>query len=253
MTFIRHYSDLMSDRNLPPSRRERLFEATRDELAVAARELLIEGGLEAVTMRAVATKLGMTAPAVYRYFESREELIGYVVKDLYGDLGEYLLGVRDRDPSAPVIDRLVATSRAFRHWALDHRAEFGLLFGAPVPGVLEDAETKPHDGRASAFGQVWFELFAEIDQLGNEIHWDLPISPALAADVERFIAKLGASVRTEAVLVYIYCWQTLYGAVCTEAFGHLRWGVTDAGELFEFRLHELRALLGFDPVESAAG
>ena len=56
------------------SRREKQREATYDEIVRASRELLAEGA--ELSLRAVAAKMGMTAPALYRYVASYQELAG---------------------------------------------------------------------------------------------------------------------------------------------------------------------------------
>ena len=50
-------------------------ERLRDELVAAALALFIEGGLEAVTMRALATRVGVSAMTPYRYFEDKTHLL----------------------------------------------------------------------------------------------------------------------------------------------------------------------------------
>jgi AraC-like DNA-binding protein len=55
-----------------PSRRDRLRAATTQEIIQTARRLLVEQGAEAVSLRAIAREMGMTAPALYRYFGSHE-------------------------------------------------------------------------------------------------------------------------------------------------------------------------------------
>jgi AcrR family transcriptional regulator len=57
-------------------------------IAAAAVGLADAGGLPAVTMRTVATALGMTAPALYRYLSSRDELVAHMV-DLVSAAVEY--------------------------------------------------------------------------------------------------------------------------------------------------------------------
>ena len=59
-TFATNYSERMAHVNPPQTRRERIFGETQDELAAAARALLVDGGPEAVTIRAVAGRAGMT-------------------------------------------------------------------------------------------------------------------------------------------------------------------------------------------------
>ena len=51
------------------TRRERLRAETEREIRQAARALLVERGRDAVTLRAIARELGITAPALYRYYD----------------------------------------------------------------------------------------------------------------------------------------------------------------------------------------
>ena len=70
-----------SSRNSPPARprvrrgSEADAERLRDEILAAALALFIEGGLDAVTMRAVATRVGVSAMTPYRYFEDKGHLL----------------------------------------------------------------------------------------------------------------------------------------------------------------------------------
>jgi len=50
-----------------PPRRERLRTATVAEIKDGARHLLVTGGPQAISLRAIARDMGMTAPAIYRY------------------------------------------------------------------------------------------------------------------------------------------------------------------------------------------
>jgi hypothetical protein len=44
--------------------------------------------------------------------------------------------------------------------------------------------------------------------------------------------------------VFLSCWIRLYGMVCLEVFGHLRFALADAGPMFEAELRALGNLLG---------
>lgn len=240
-TYAIKYNDEMADVNPAPSRRERIFGDTQSELASSARELVVEGGPEAVTIREVAGRVGMSGPAIYRYFPSREALLERVIRDLYVELAEYLVQARDSAGDHTVRGRLLAASRAFRRWALEHRSEFGLLFGAPIPGVVVDKDQ--HETAGPSFGQVWLELFAEIYASGARPRWPHPLPPRLTDQVDALIERMGMPVSTDVAVLYLYCWQSLYGAVCTEAFGHLKWALDDAEDFFEGRLLEILDLL----------
>jgi len=232
------------------TRRERLFAATQAELSQAARELLVEGGPEAVTVRAVAERVGMTAPAIYRYFDSREALLGRVCVDLYAELGRHLYAVRDSVPGERVADKLCRTARGFRQWALDHTPEFGLLFGAPIPGVVVDPEAKHEEVAGQGFALVWLELFGEIEEQGTGMRWNRPVPRHVAEQIDDFACGAGFEIDTKAAMLYVYCWQSLYGAVATEVFGHMKWAVDDAEEFFEGRLAELLVRLGLEDANS---
>jgi AcrR family transcriptional regulator len=234
----------VTDVKPPVPRRERLRAATQDELVAAARELLVAGGVEAVTLRSIAGQLGMTAPAIYRYFDSREALLNTLVDSLYDELADYLLTVRDAAQS--LTDRFVLTSRAFREWALAHRAEFGLLFGAPVPGVGHAATEGGKDtDRGMRFARVWLDLFIELAESNNRpMTWRRPISAALNSQITDYVNSIGGVVSVEVALLYLSCWERLYGAVCTETFGHLAFAVDDGAELFEDQLLDVAERLG---------
>ena len=57
------------------SRRDRVRAATVQEIKRTARRVLVDSGADGLSLRAIARDMGMTAPALYRYFPSREELI----------------------------------------------------------------------------------------------------------------------------------------------------------------------------------
>ena len=73
-----------------PSRRDRVRAATVQEIKDTARRLLVQQGQDAATLRAIAGEMGMTAPALYRYFGSREELIKHVIADIFSELADDL-------------------------------------------------------------------------------------------------------------------------------------------------------------------
>ena len=68
------------------SRRERLRAETTEEITATALALLAEGGPDAVTLRAIAREMGMTAGAIYGYFPTRDDLINRLITDVYTSL-----------------------------------------------------------------------------------------------------------------------------------------------------------------------
>ena len=70
----------------PLTRRDRMRAATVDEIIQTARRLLVESGPEAMSLRAIAREMGMTAPGLYRYFDSHEELLRHVCASIFTEL-----------------------------------------------------------------------------------------------------------------------------------------------------------------------
>jgi AcrR family transcriptional regulator len=230
-----------------PTRRERTRAATRAEILEAARRLLIEGGTERVTLRGIAGELGMTAPALYRYFDSREALVGELCNQIYDELADVLLAARDHDPRMSLKRRFLVTSHAFRNWALQHRPEFGLLFGAPVPGVLDDGAAPPETSRGARFGQVWLELFVELSRTNPVAATDgADLDPRLREHLAEYREQIGGIIPIGTIMVYLSCWIRLYGAVAIEAFGHVSFALQDgaADAMFDSLMQELTIKLG---------
>src|ERR1700709_2516951 len=98
----------------PASRRGRARADTVRESKQPARGVLVAQGADGLALRAVAREMGMTAPGLYRYFASREDLVEHVVGDLYDALCGELETPRDAARPATAAVQLLAASRAFR-------------------------------------------------------------------------------------------------------------------------------------------
>jgi AcrR family transcriptional regulator len=241
---------------VPPSRRDRLRAATIEEIIGTARRLLVRSGPEAVSLRAIAREMGMTAPGLYRYFGSHEELIRHVIAGIFNELGADInqaIGAADvpaGDPpelaSVALTIKMIAACREFRRWALNHKAEFGLLFGVPLPG-LDDGRYDIADECALAFAGTFFTLFLELWRRAPfAVAAPQEIDAGLLAQLTRYRDALGvgADLPVGAVLTFLRCWTLLYGAVSMEVFGHMRFALTDPAPMFEITLGALAALVG---------
>ena len=229
------------------SRRDRVRAETTEEIKQTARRILVEQGPEAVTLRAIARDMGVTAPALYRYFDSHEELVRRVVGDIFGELADEIHAAIEGAGAASgggMADKIAAASRGFRQWALAHKAEFGLLFGTPVPGVnVEDDDFTEECARK--FAGTFFALFLELWQK-NPFPVPPPgeIEPGLREQLTRYRDGLGTDLPLGALLTFLRCWVRLYGIVSMEVFGHLGFALDDPAPIFEITLAELASLLG---------
>ena len=231
----------------PGTRRERARADTLRDIRTAARAVLVGHGVEGLALRAIAREVGLTAPALYRYFASREELVEQVVADLYDELCDVMEAERDTvDPGTPGT-RLLVTARAFRGWATTHPAEFGLLFGSAaddvVPGSADGEGPAAAAGRR--FGAVFAALFAEVHRRRPfPVPDDDELDPGYREQLRAWCAGLPVPLTPGATSVFLSCWVRLYGMVCMEVFGHLRFALADAGPLFEAEMRALGERLG---------
>jgi AcrR family transcriptional regulator len=247
-----------------PTRRDRMRAATMDEITATARRLLVEQGPDAASLRAIAREMGMTAPGLYRYYGSREELIRHVIATIFRELSGDIRRALDREalgPAAAAVYRgtaspaevrqhlarkMVAACREFRRWGLGHKEEFALLFGVPLPG-FDDGRFDIAQECALEFAGTFYTLFTE---LWNASRFPVPgpgeIDERLLAQLGRLRATLHTDVPDGMLLVFLRCWVLLYGAVAMEAFGHLHFALEDPSPMFEYTLGDLARLVGLD-------
>jgi len=231
------------------SRRDRVRAATTGEIKQTARRILVADGPEAVSLRAIAREMGMTAPALYRYFSSREDLLRGVCGDIFSEIASDIRAAAIQAGEASggdVTAKLIAACREFRRWALTHHEEFGLLFGTPLPG-LEPLHGDETDKCAMDFGNSFMGLFLELWlRYPFPVPADHEIEPGLAAQLARYVGGLGVDLPLGAALVFLRCWVRLYGMVSLEVFGHLGFALDDAAPMFEITLAELASLVGLE-------
>jgi AcrR family transcriptional regulator len=111
--------------------RDRFRAQMRQEVKEAALRQLAEGGPGALSINAIAKELGVSGPALYRYFAGRDALLTELILDAYADLTAALTAAARLPPDL---------AAAYRSWATAHPHRYRLLFGAPVPGSDPDDE-----------------------------------------------------------------------------------------------------------------
>lgn len=232
-----------------PSRRDRVRAATIEEIKQTARRLLVADGAEAVSLRAIAREMGMTAPALYRYFGSHEDLLANVVGDIFNEISadiQAAISVAAAASGGDLTQKLIAACREFRRWSLSHRPEFSMLFGSPLPALgCSPALDDPCAEAARKFGDTFMVLFAELWlRHPFPVTPDEEIEPGLRGQLARYREFLGADLPLGTLLTFLRCWVRLYGMVCLEVFEHLRFALEDSSPMFEYTLTELAGMIG---------
>ena len=233
-----------------PNRRERLRAATTAEIKETARRILVTEGPDAVSLRAIAREMGMTAPALYRYFGSHDELIKHVIADIFAELAADIrsaIAAADAGSGGDMTAKVFAACWEFRRWSLGHTREFGLIFATPLPGlhVQKDEITAEKGGQ---FGNTFFILLLELwRKRPFPVPADDEIDPGLLRQLEQYSDGLGGlaeGLPLGLLLVFLRCWVRLYGIVSLEVFGHLSFALDDGRPMFELMLSEMAPLVG---------
>lgn len=229
-----------------PSRRERIREQTQDEIKVAARAQLVTNGPGGVQLRAVAREVGLTAPAVYRYFPDLDELVEALTVDLFGELCDDMEAA-----AAPLTDpfsRMLALSRAFRQWAVQHPHEFGLLFTTP-PTAQGQEPTNACQQASDRFGNLFAGSFIA---MWYAAPFPVPADEDIADDMREglmpywtwLLAEAAPDMPLGAVVRFLEGWVRIFGCVAMDAFGHLSWALSDGEPMFEQVMASLAEMVG---------
>lgn len=98
----------------------------------AAREVIAERGIEHLSLREVARKLGVSHQAPYRHYPSRDHLLAEVLRRCFEAFAQ-ALDARERADD-PMLD-LGALGRQYLSYAARHPLEYRLMFGTPWPDL----------------------------------------------------------------------------------------------------------------------
>ncbi|MCL4827978.1 MAG: TetR/AcrR family transcriptional regulator [Caldilinea sp.] len=214
------------------------------QIKVAARQQMAQHGTAGISLRGIARKLGITAPAIYNYFPRLEDLITALIVDAFTDLAEAMEAAEDAAPSRRPADRIVTLCLAYRCWAVEHPVDFQLIYGNPIPGYAAPAEiTIPLARRP--FLRI-FACFLEAYQAGALV---IPteyqaVPPGMAVHLAGWKQLSGIDMPDPLLGLLISGWARIHGMVMLELFHHLQPLVGDAAALYRYEIDALVQHLG---------
>ncbi|MGA8847916.1 MAG: TetR-like C-terminal domain-containing protein [Nocardioides sp.] len=215
-----------------PTRRELQRESTYVDIVAASRELLAVS--PELSLRAVAAKMGMTAPALYRYVASYQELLDLVAFEIDKAATATFAAAADALDPDDSAGRLVAATTEFRQWALGNPNEFSTVFANPI---AEAACTRRELITLASSGHLLTDLIHDVwRQRGFAIPAidELPEAVREALEEPLIPARVDHLTRDERGLVWVFMqgWTQLYGVVVLEVMGHMDPRVIESGEMF---------------------
>ena len=141
-------------------------ELLRDEILAATEDLLIETGSEAaVSIRAVADRVGVTPPSIYRHFADKQTLLFEVCDRQFVRLHDRMESVMATEADATA--RLQACGRAYVQFGPDHPEHYRIMFMGRFDWTPEDysGHVLSEDGAFMALVHVVRDV---VVQLGSD-------------------------------------------------------------------------------------
>jgi AcrR family transcriptional regulator len=207
-----------------PTRRERYRRQTVAEIKDAAMAQLCEGGTETVSLNAIARSMAMSAPALYRYFACRDELLAELAVDIHLALAGALEAASARETSPAA--RVKAVADAYRGWALARPHAYHLAYETTYGSVREHAA----DRIASAAQRCMSVFLGVVAEAGE------PPVPPLPAALDQQIQRWngGDQHRIPAGVLHfgLVWWSRLHGLISLELGRHLAATGVDAALLY---------------------
>lgn len=210
-------------------------EATTEQIKVTAQRLMAQHGTSGLSMRAIAREMGISAPALYHYFSSMDDLITALILDAFNGLADACEAGRNAEETT--LTQIRGAMHGYRNWALAHPTQFQLIYGNPIPGYEAPVElTVP----ASARTLLVFGRLIEAAIQTGEINPQVAIPPENEAALQHIITEF---TNNEGSVMSAYItnmgWSIMHGIVMLELFGHLAPVVGDVDAFYDAQIDQL--------------
>jgi len=210
-----------------------LQEAIKD----VAWKQIAESGAPALSLRAIARELKITAPAIYNYFADRDALVTALIIDAYTSFGDSQIEARDAVPASDISGRMKAIGIAYRTWAHTYPQRYQLIFGTPIPGYEAPLmEVLPSSARSLS------ALLSVVEQL--RISGKLTVKSFPEVKNEYKVGfdtwkTYGGDVDLLTISVAMIIWSRVHGIVSLEIAGNLPPFGTSGDELYLYEMDSI--------------
>lgn len=176
-------------------------------------------GASALSLRAIARELKITAPAIYNYFPDRDALVTALIVDAFTSFGDWQLEARDSVPEDDPKGRMEAIGLAYRDWAHAFPQRYQLIFGTPIPGYKGPIERIfPSSARSLS------ALVSVIEGLRVLGKLNIDIFPKVKSEYKTSFEMwqtYGGNADILSLSVAMLIWSRVHGIVSLEIQGNL--------------------------------
>jgi AcrR family transcriptional regulator len=198
---------------------------------------IAESGAPALSLRAIARELKITAPAIYNYFPDRDALVTALIIDAYKSFGDSQLEARDAVPPGDALERMKAIGLAYRTWAHTYPQRYQLIFGTPIPGYEAPLmEVLPSAARSLS------ALVSVVEQLRLAGKLNVKSFPDVKSEYQASFEtwkKYGGDADMLSMSVAMVIWSRVHGIVSLEIANNLPPFGANGDELYLFELKSI--------------
>ncbi|MET0493316.1 MAG: TetR/AcrR family transcriptional regulator [Actinoplanes sp.] len=230
----------------PMSRRERLRTDLTGEIKKIASRHIAEGGARSLSLRRIAREMGMSAAALYYYFDTKDALLASMAADAYTSLAERLESACETCPADDIEGRVLAHGLAYREWAVTRAHEFRLLYGEANPAGVSAtgsaaaaAEHRVCLGLLGLVAAAWPQI---ADQQETQTYAWSDFDPDFIRQARMAHPKLPPA----AIALTLRVWGRMHGLVALEVYGVLGPRARDTLRLHRDELRDLTRTLGLN-------
>lgn len=187
--------------------RQRARTETEAEIIRIGNRMLDSGGIDGISLRAIARELGIVSSAVYRYVRSRDELLTILISDAFTSVADAV----DRDL---VPQRSVFTIGAtMLEWSRQYPNRWALIYGTPIPNYQAPRESTVVPGT---------RIMVTLAGLVAELPASPSPSPVPAEALEPLrvgLEELGVSHDDPVIMRTVAVWVAVIGLINALRFG----------------------------------
>lgn len=198
---------------------------------------IAEYGAPALSLRAIARELKITAPAIYNYFPDRDALVTALIIDAYTSFGDSQIEARDAVPATNLKGRMNAIGIAYRTWAHTYPQRYQLIFGTPIPGYeAPTMEVLPSAARSLS------ALVSVVEQIRVSGKLNIKSFPQVKDEYKvgfEMWKKFGGDVDMLSMSVAMVIWARVHGIVSLEIANNLPPFGTSGDELYLFEMDSI--------------
>ncbi len=201
-------------------------EDVRDRIVEAARDIVSEEGLDALSMRALGVRIGHSPGTIYQYFQDKDELLRSVMAEGFRRLKETSEEeLAKAEPGVGGLERYAAMGRGYARFALENTGYFRSMFKMPAVAHLEGC---PEGAGEPAWAEGEDPAHRASREQGIEM---------LRRAVESGEAEVGDPRRAAAL-----GWGLMHGLTSLYLSGHLQGLVSSHEEFMELVEEAIEAL-----------